>query len=178
MSIKTTIARPYAKAAFATAVEHGTVRAWTDLLNTAAWVTTRPNVEQYLHDPRFSSQQQYEWFVDVCAPVLNEEGRHFFRLLAHNKRLVLIPEIASLFEAYRIEQEKTMSVQVFSPYPLNEGEQRRLADALKKKLHCEVMLNCQEDKSILGGMIIQAGDLVIDSSVRGKLMRLEALLTS
>lgn len=178
MSIQTTIARPYAKAAFALACEHHDIAAWTTFLQTAAWVVQQPKVKRYLLNPRRSATQRYEWLLTMCEPIAVASGRNFLKLLADKNRLMLLPEIAELFETYRIEQEKIVIAQVTSAYPLTTAEEQRLTAALKIKLQREVTLKTALDKNILGGIIIRAGDLVIDSSVRSKLTRLETELTN
>lgn len=177
MSLKKTYARPYAKAVFEAAMENKAIPAWSNFLQGEAWIVQQPSVQKLLLDPRYTSQQRYEFIIDVSAPLLTtEEGKNFLKLLAENKRLPLLPEIAEIFEEYRIEQEKIAHVKVISAYPLASEEQDQLRKALKIKLQRDITLECQLDKSILGGLIIRAGDLVIDSSVRSKLGRLEAEL--
>lgn len=178
MSFKKTLARPYAKAAFETALQNKTVTAWSHFLQGEAWIAQQPPVQKLLSDPRYTADQRYEFMVDVSVSLLTDEGKNFLKLLAENKRLPLLPEIAEVFEEFRIEHEKIAQVQVISAYPLSDEEQAQLSKALKIKLQREVTLECQLDKSILGGLIIHAGDLVIDNSVRSKLVRLEAELIS
>ena len=93
-------------------------------------------------------------------------------LLATNKRLMLLPEIKALYEVYRAEQEKTLVVDVVSYSHFSAAQQQELIAALSKRLQRQVSLNVRIDPALLGGAVIQAGDLVIDGSVRGKLNKL------
>jgi F-type H+-transporting ATPase subunit delta len=176
LSSKNTTARPYAKAAFAIANASNNISAWSNLLQNAAWVIAQPKVELFLQNPRITSEQSYEWMADVCSPVLMAEGKNFLKLLADNKRLLILPEIADLFEHYRVEQEKIINVEITSALPLEKTETAEIAKALNKKLQREINLDCKVDKDLIGGIIIRADDQVIDSSIRGKLNRLHTAL--
>lgn len=178
MSIKTTMARPYAKAAFELAVQRNNIAAWSTMLDTVAWVVQQPKIQQFLQDPRYTSEQHYARLIDICESVVNDEGRSFCKLLAIKKRLFVLPEIAELFAAYRIEREKIVNIQAITALPLSAAEQQHLAQALKIRLQRDVTLQCQTDSALIGGAIIRAGDLVIDSSIRSQLARLETELTS
>jgi len=108
--------------------------------------------------------------------VFNRRGQEFFKTLAKHDRFAVIPEISELFEEYKAEQERTIKVQVAAATPLSKEGQERLVQTLKKRLQREVVLECKVDESLIGGLIIQADDLVIDGSIRGKLARLQAEL--
>ncbi len=178
MSIKTTLARPYAKAAFELAVDHNNVPAWSTLLETAAWVVRQPKMQQFLRDPRSTSEVHYDRLVELCDSTIHEEGRNLFKILARNGRLFVLPEIAELFATYRIEREKIVNVVAISALPLTAIEQQHLSQALKIKLQRNVTLHCETDNTLIGGVVVRAGDLVIDSSVRSQLARLKTELTS
>jgi F-type H+-transporting ATPase subunit delta len=175
---KTTIARPYAKAAFAIALQDATLTAWARLLQTAAAAIQDQRVIILLRDPRTSPEQRLNLLCDICAVALHEAGRNFFKLLALKHRLDILPEIAELFETYRIEHEKTARVEVISAAPLNTTEQQQLTQALHLRLQRAVTLDCRVDDTLLGGTIIKAGDWVIDDSIRSKLTRLNTVLTN
>jgi F-type H+-transporting ATPase subunit delta len=93
-------------------------------------------------------------------------------VLAENKRLALLPEIAVLFEQFKANQEKSVDVDVVSAFPLEQAAADRLAQALRNKLQREVTINASVDQSLLGGVLVRAGDVVIDGSVRGRLEKL------
>ena len=98
--------------------------------------------------------------------------QNFVRLLAGNKRLQLLPEISSLYEALKADRERTVDVTVVSAYALDAAAEAKLAASLKTRLNREIKLSSSVDKSLIGGMVVRAGDFVIDSSVRGKLKKL------
>ena len=176
MSVTTTLARPYAKAAFAEALVHNRVAAWSQLLQIAAVSVQQPEVVELLRDPRCTTDQRLSFLFEVCGVYLDEQSRNFLQLLAQKNRLMLLPEITELFEKYRTERAQTSYVEITSAMPLSATEQKNLARALSKRLQGEVILDCKVDKSLVGGVMIRAGDLVIDGSIMGKLERLSASL--
>ena len=96
--------------------------------------------------------------------------------MAENNRIDLFPAIAEIYEAYKAEQEKSIEAEVTSAFALSDEQQDKLAKALSARLGRQVRLNASEDASLIGGVVIRAGDLVIDGSVRGKLAQLAEAL--
>lgn len=168
----TTIARPYMSAAFEFAEQKKDLAAWQKMLEQAAQVTLNSDVEKLLASPDISSVKICDLYFDILAKYLDEPKKNFLRLLAENHRLEALPDIAELFKQARDESEKEITVQVTSSTRLPDAYQQKLINALTKRLHRKVELECEIDPSILGGAIVRAGDLVIDGSVRGKLTRL------
>lgn len=168
----TTMARPYARAAFESAASNGTLEQWSSMLGLLAALQQHGKVAAYLATPALGGEGQAKALLDLCGDALNEQGSNFVRMLAANKRLPLLPEIVTLFEALKAESEKTIDVEVSSAFALGAEAQDKLAAALKQRLQRNVKLNTQVDAALIGGVVIRAGDLVIDGSVRGKLNKL------
>ncbi|MBS0359169.1 MAG: F0F1 ATP synthase subunit delta [Proteobacteria bacterium] len=168
-----TIARPYANAAFEFADENNSFSEWSRFLNVAAQICLDSKVVSLMNNPRVTEEQLYELFSSVCESTLNEKTRNFLQWLTHNKRLAVLPEIATLFEIYRAEKEKTAEVVIKSVLPLSDHEIQSLTVALKKRLRREISLKCEIDKDLIGGILIRAGDVVIDGSVSSKLAALK-----
>lgn len=174
----TTIARPYAKAAFHFALQFKALAEWSQFLQTAAFVSCVPAVIHFLQHPSTTPSQHYDLFADVCASVVDESRKNFLRLLADNNRLAVLAEVAFLFETLRAEQEKIVDVDVASFMPLSDEQQKQIMETLKQRLQRDVVLRCDTDPSLLGGAVIRAGDLVIDGSVRSKLNKMRHALTA
>lgn len=168
----TTIARPYARAAFEYALAQHALPKWEGMLLSAATLVAQDKIKLLLCSPDISSKQLVELFSDILAKILDPEKTNFIRLLAENKRLSVFPEIAALFTSYREDYEKVMDVKVISAIELNKSYQEKLVNKLTHRLQRRVSLQCEVDPSLLGGAIVRAGDMVIDGSVRGKLNRL------
>lgn len=177
MSELTTIARPYAKAAFELAVEKGAIESWNDMLFFAGHVASDEQASAILAGLPTASAQA-ELFINLCAEQLNEQGQNLVKVMAENGRLIVLPEVAQLFAAFKAEYDKEIDVDVISATPLTAAQQESLVATLEKRFARKVKLNCSEDASVVGGLIIKAGDTVIDGSVRGKLNRLATTLQS
>lgn len=181
MSNIATIARPYAKAAFANAMQEHTVSLWSNFLNAIQVIVTDPQMTAFLKNPCRTAQQRVECLSEICNQYMQDvqpAADSFLKLLAEYDRLLLLPKIAELFEIYRIEEAKMANVEIISGLPLSDTEQQRLATALKARLKREITFEYKTDASLIGGVVIKANDLVIDGSVRGKLARLNMLLTA
>jgi F-type H+-transporting ATPase subunit delta len=172
MADKTTIARPYAKAAFAEARADSMLAAWSSALHAAAAVMDDPHVHSLLGDPHVTPEQLAQLVLDIAGAGLGEHGRNFVRTLAETRRLDCLEQIAALFDAYKDEAEGIADVTVTSAVPLDERQRQTLTVALTRRLKREVRLHCATDPELLGGAVLHSGDLVIDGSVRGRLTRI------
>ena len=135
-------------------------------------------MEGILGDPSLTADQQAQSLIDVCGEELEADVRNFVVILASNKRLALLPEIYSLFAQFKANQEKTVDVEVVSAFDLADVMRDALTAAMTKKLEREVKVHTSTDAELLGGVLIRAGDLVIDGSVRGKLNKLAEAMNS
>lgn len=178
MAELTTIARPYAKAAFQFADESGALVEWSTMLQFAAAAATESAVARVLANPKITADQKADRFLRVCADSLNPAARNFVTLLARNKRLPALPAIAALFEELKSQKEQSVDAEIVSAFTLSAEQTARLVDSLKQRLGRDVNVTTRIDASLLGGAIIKAGDLVIDGSVQGKLARLAETLNS
>jgi F-type H+-transporting ATPase subunit delta len=178
MAELSTLARPYAKAAFEYAREKNVLAQWSEQLTNAALVAADEGMEAVLNNPSLTDEQQARTMIDVCGDTLGAEVQNFVSILASNKRLPLLTEISSQFELFKANQEKSVDVEVISAFDMADATTAKLADVLGKKLEREVKVSTSTDKDLLGGVLIRAGDLVIDGSVRGRLNKLAEALNS
>ncbi len=169
----TTIARPYAKAVFELALEKQHLQQWSDLLFILATVSLDESVQKLIHEPSFPDAELAQLFIDVAGQYADENGKTFFQLLAQNKRLSVLADIKANYEHLKSEQEKSLEVSVVSFIEMSDAQKQALAQSLKERLKRDISINEKIDKSILGGAIIRAGDMVIDGSVKGKLDKLK-----
>lgn len=173
-----TLARPYAKAAFEFANSTGSLQAWSTMLATAAAVTGESAVVSLLSSPSLTTVQQAEKFLLLCGDELDDKAKNFVKVLADNRRLPLLPEIHQLFDSLKANLEKSVEVNITGAFELDDSTQQTIAQALKSKLEREVKISTTVDKNLLGGIVIRAGDTVIDGSVRGRLAKLAEAMNS
>ncbi len=176
MAENSTLARPYAQAAFEIAQAQDNLAGWSKMLNAIASVVADESVQSIIGNPRVSKAQLTSLVTDVCGEGLDQQGRNFVSLVIENDRLVLMPEILSLFEQQRAEAEATLQAEVISAFELSKAQEASIAAALKKRLGREVTLTSRKDDTLLGGAVIRAGDLVIDGSVTSQLNKLAGAL--
>ncbi len=177
MSEFVTVARPYAKAAFDFAVEHQSVDNWQTMLGFAAEVSKNEEMAELLAGalaPETLSQS----FIAICGDQLDANGQNLIKVMAENGRLKVLPDVLEQFVQLRAAQEATVEVEVTSASALSEAQLSKISAAMEKRLSRKVKLNCNIDKSVMAGVVIRAGDMVIDGSVRGRLDRLADVLQS
>ncbi|TAN00742.1 MAG: F0F1 ATP synthase subunit delta [Rhodanobacteraceae bacterium] len=172
-----TIARPYARAAFEIAAADGAQNEWAAKLAFAAEVAAEPEVIALFGDPRIALQTLASLFMRAGEAADSTFAR-FLGVLADNRRLRELPEIAALFEQMKREAEHVLRVRVRSAVPLDDAEAARLAEALKRRFHSDIQLERSVDPSVLGGAVIDAGETVIDGSLKSRLAKLETALTN
>jgi F-type H+-transporting ATPase subunit delta len=172
MAEKSTIARPYAKALFELALEQKKLDGWSDALAIGAAVVSDARVRKLLASPLVTTEQLAQLLIDIGDKAFDSEAQNFMRVLASNRRLGLLPEIAAIFEKLKAHAQSITDVTVTSAAPLSAEQQHEYAAALRKRLKTDVRLHCEVDPALLGGAILRADDLVIDGSLRGRLDRL------
>lgn len=176
MAEKTTLARPYALATFKVASEDDQLALWSEMLEFLAAVVEDATMKGIIADPRVEWEAQGKLIIEIAGGRLSERGQNFVKVLAENARLGLVPEIRAVYEEERARAEKRQKVEVVSAYKLTARFETLIADAMKKRLGCEVDVDSRIDRSLIGGVIIRAGDTVIDASLRGRLQGLAAAL--
>lgn len=172
MAESNSVARPYGIAAFRQAQEEGRVAEWGEMLELLVLVARDPTMRGLIASPKVDDQQLAELVVDVCGERLSKTGRNLVRILAENERLGHIPEIAAVFDQERARAEGRSKVEVISAFELTEEQRRAIGESMSKRLGTEVDMSVDVDDSLIGGVLIRAGDLVIDASLRGRLQQL------
>ena len=182
MAEKATIARPYARAAFAYARQANALAVWGDILSAAAALVADPRIKKLIGNPGVTAVQLIDFLADILlkggAGQLDGKIRNFFDELLRSRRLALLPEVAVMFAEMRNEVENVTDVHVTSAVALNDAQRSRLADALKKRFKKDVRLQCDIDADLIGGAVIRSGDLVIDGSLRARLAALSNAMAS
>ncbi|MDH3672216.1 MAG: F0F1 ATP synthase subunit delta [Gammaproteobacteria bacterium] len=171
-----TLARPYAEAIFSLASERKELQQWATMLGLLADVGADERISALVGDPRISKEHVTGLLVDICGNQLTADGKNLARLLVENERFHLIADIATQFEQLKADAEGTLEVEAISAFELDDAQMKSISQAMQKKLGREVKLVTKLDKSLIGGVVIRAGDLVIDGSVTGRLRELAAQL--
>ncbi len=173
-----TLARPYARAAFEVAQSQDSLAEWSEVLTLAGQVAANSDVKQLLAHPGVDRPVKAEIILEFAGTEVSEPVRNFFAILAEKGRLTLLPEIAELFRKFRADLERTVEIDVTAAFELTDEQHQKLAQVLSTKLNRQVSLSAKTDQSLIGGVVVRTGDMVIDASVRGKLDRLADTLGS
>jgi F-type H+-transporting ATPase subunit delta len=174
MAELTTIARPYAEAAFVLASEANALPAWSSLLRFASSVIADPRMAAALDNPKLNAGDKESLLLSVLAPelsrlALDKDGRNFLRVLVEADRIALLPYIADLFEIRKNDAEGVARAQITSAFPLDDAQIAQLKDALEKRFGKKIDASVIVDPDLIGGARIVVGDRVIDASVQGQL---------
>lgn len=172
MSELATLARPYAAAVFKRSVETGATEKWSKSLAFLSAVLGDKEISAVVANPKVSRERLSALMLDICQGQVDEEGANFLKLLVQNNRLTLAPTIALQFETLKGESEGYIDVEVASAYDFSEEEKKSFTSTLEKTLSKKVHMNVTVDKSLIGGVVVRAGDKVIDGSIKGQLQQL------
>ncbi len=207
MADLSTLARPYAKAAFDYANEHNVVSEWQDFLFIASTIVSDKSFHTWLDDPAISAEQKSAALIDIYDAQVATEGDSAFKQLLNNtqghssngdasypkvtpalhnfvnqlaaqERLALIPEVYEHYRRHKAASLKQLDAYVTTAYPLTADQRDMLQTRLAGSLNASVVLHESVDPSLLAGATIKVGDKIIDDSVRGKLQQLKTQLTA
>jgi F-type H+-transporting ATPase subunit delta len=166
------LARPYGLAAFKQAREEGNVKEWSEMLRLLVLIVQDATMRGLIANPKVNDQQLADLIIDVGGDGLSQSGRNLVRVMAENERLAEVAGVAAVFEEERDRTEGRSHVDVTSAFELTDKQQASIAESMSKRLGTEVSVSVTVDKSLIGGVVIRAGDTVIDASLRGRLSQL------
>jgi len=173
---KTTIVRPYAEAAFSQALEEGKLSEWSTMLSLLSVIVRDSDMQRVIASPKISADELYQFIVDICENKLTQSGKNFVKICVDAGRIGLASEISVLFEQKRSAAEDISEVDVITAYPLNENQIKKISESLSKRTGNKIDINIEENKDLIGGVIIRVGDSVIDASLRGRLEELNNVI--
>jgi F-type H+-transporting ATPase subunit delta len=176
MSELATLARPYAVAAFKRAKETDSVKKWSQHLAFMSAVLSDKDISVIIDNPKINKQDLSVFMLDICQGKIDKEAENFLQLLIRNHRLNLVPVIAELFEVYQSEDAGYVDVDVFVAYAFSKDDKPKFAATLEKTLGKKVNMKVTVDKSLIGGVLVRAGDRVIDGSIKGQLQTMQKTL--
>jgi F-type H+-transporting ATPase subunit delta len=173
-----TIARPYAVAAFKLGKESKSLAKWSEMLGLAAAVASDAKMRAYIENPKVLSSDLQDAFLKVCGKQLNEGGQNLIKVLVEYGRLSILPAITSAFEELKSQDEGVLEAQIIAASKLSAAETKDLVKRLEQKFGKKVEATVSIDAEIIGGIKIIVGDTVIDASVKNQLQNLAYTLTA
>ena len=176
MAEPSTIARPYAEAAFRLADAQGKLADWSATLANLSAVAADERVRMAIGDPNLPAARVAGMILAILAGKLTAEAENFVRVLAENGRLDVLAEIRSQYEVLKNDREGVVEAEVYSAFELDPAQIADLVSRLEKRTGRKVRARVSVDKALIGGVKIVIGDKVIDGSARAQLGALENAL--
>ena len=176
MTEPSTIARPYAEAAFRLADAQGKLADWSAALGNLSAVAADERVRAAMGDPNLPAAKVAGLFIAVLAGKLSGEAENFVRVLAENRRLDVLDEIRTQYEALKNEREGVVEAEIVSAFDLDPEQLADLVSRLEHKTGRQVKPRVSIDPSLIGGVKVVLGDKVIDGSARAQLGALASAL--
>jgi F-type H+-transporting ATPase subunit delta len=178
MAEPTTIARPYAEAAFDLARGDNALAVWSSMLRYASAVVADPAMARALDNPKLTAGDKESLLLSVCGDRLDAAGRRFVRVLVEAERVAFLAHIARLFDELKNDAEGVAMARIDSAFPLTDAQVAELKAALEKRFGKKIEPTVSVDPELVGGARITVGDTVIDASVRAQLQAMANQLRS
>ena len=176
MAELTTIARPYAEAAFSLAREQNALPVWSQMLRLTSTVVTDPKVAEALDNPRLDAGAKESLLLSICGDRLTLEGRNFLRVLIDADRLKMLPTIDTLFESLKDKAGGLAKATIETAFPLADGDLADLTASLERRFGKRIEATVTVNPELIGGVRVTIGDTVIDGSVQEQLRAMAAQL--
>ena len=178
MARRKSAARRYAEAAFEVAVRDDAVDAWRNELDTAAAVVAEERIGRALANPAIPLETRIATAEATFGKVVGPKVLNLVRLMLRRGRIQELPRLAAEFRRLDDDRQGIARASVTSTLPLEPDEVSALKERLASSTDRRVELDLKVDPSLLGGLVVRLGDLLVDGSVRSRLERLRNRLVS
>ncbi|MCE9632900.1 MAG: F0F1 ATP synthase subunit delta [Methylophilales bacterium] len=172
MAEKTTLARPYAVAAYRLAKQHKALNQWSDMLVLLAGIAADAEMSLVIANPKLTGAQVEQMFTKICGDKIDAAAVNLVKLLIEHDKLVLLPTIAEMYEALKAEDGGVEQAVITSATKLSKEQGKALIAPLEARFSKKIEPQFAVDPELIGGVKIVVGDAVIDASVRGQLQDL------
>ena len=166
------IAEVYSRALFEVAKEHDVIDEVHDELGEFVdALDENRELQVFFFSPYFSSEEKKDG-VSRVVDGGNEQLVNFLELLAERHRMAAIHRIRREIDSLWAEERKRLPVSVTSAVELDESLVKDIGNRIQDQTGQEVELSSNVDPEVLGGLVVQVGNMVLDASVRNRLERL------
>jgi F-type H+-transporting ATPase subunit delta len=177
MAELTTVARPYAEAAFRAAVDSKDVAVFSETLKQLGAVAGTRDAASLLGNPKVSTKEKADVLFSVSGGKVPDTLQNLTNSLIENQRATLLPFISEHFERLQREHDGVVKAVITSAFPLSDADRASLVDGLARRYGKRVEAEVKVDASLIGGARVQVGDDVIHASVRDTLDQMAAALS-
>jgi F-type H+-transporting ATPase subunit delta len=166
------IARVYAEALFEVAKEKGKLDVIRDQLGRVADALDRDReLAVFFFSPYFSSAEKRDG-IERAVVDAEPELTNFLELLVEKHRMPVIFHIRRLFDEMWAEENKLLEVTLTSAVELDPEIVRRVGEEIERQTDRKVQLQSRIDDQLVGGLVLQVGNMVLDGSIRSRLEKL------
>ena len=176
MAELTTIARPYAEAAFALASDGNALPVWSQMLRLTSAIVTEPQVARALDNPALDEGAKESLLLSIFGDQLSPEGRSFVRVLIQGDRISVLPQIQAMFEELKDAADGVAKATIETAFPFQGNELAELTAALEKRFGRKMEATVTVKPELIGGARVTVGDTVIDATVQEQLRAMAAQL--
>jgi F-type H+-transporting ATPase subunit delta len=176
MAELTTVARPYAEAAFRAAVETNAAPAFGVAIQAFGAAAQNPQMASMLSNPKVSSAEKSGVLVAAAGGNVAPPLTNLIAALIDNGKASLLPFISEHFQRLQREHDGVVKATITSAFALSDADKASLVDALAKKYGKKVEAEVVVDESLIGGARVQVGDDVVHASVRDTLDKMKQAL--
>ena len=169
MAELTTVARPYAEAAFRIARDANALPAWSAMLSLLSEIAAEPKVAAALDNPKLTAPDKASLILSIAGDRLDASGRNFVRVLIDADRFGVLPQIRALFESLKSDTDGVAKARIDTAFPLTDVQAADLKAALERRFGRKIETTVNVDPSLVGGARITVGDTVIDGTIEAQL---------
>ena len=168
----TPLARPYAKALFASANELNRLEEMANELKTMAAVSKSEGVINAIENPVLSRQEVVDILVNLFEENISKTSQKLLEILAENKRLNLLESIYTIYQGLLEKHYNQKSIEVFVADDPSQDAKENIEQKLKSTYGKDAKIYFSKDPKMMGGLSIKIGDETLDLSIRGKVNKL------
>jgi F-type H+-transporting ATPase subunit delta len=175
MAELSTIARPYAEALFSVAKGADAAKVQAEL-NAVASVAANGDVQDLVKNPNVSREQVLAVVTAAVKDPLSSTVANFLATVVQNGRMALLPSIAAQYASLKNASEGASDAHITSAFELTAAQLADLTASLQKKFGLALKPTVSVDASLIGGVRVNVGDQVLDTSVQAQLERMRVAL--
>jgi len=150
-----------------------------DINDLAAMIAASSDLQSFIKSPLISADDQKAGMKKLATKAkLSTPVFNLLMVMADNRRLSLLPAVATEMHAYLAKESGTVPVAVATARALTATDQKKIATEIKGALGCDIAMQTYVDETLIGGVVIQIESTLIDGSIKTKLDKLERELTN
>jgi F-type H+-transporting ATPase subunit delta len=172
------VEKRYAEAFFGLSEQKNAIdRFGKDLAAIAAIYQSEPGLVDFLHNPKYAIQIKRRVLTNIFNGRVEKESLSFLLLLLDKNRVKFLPGIYREFIRMADEKENILNIRIQTAMPLDQKDIDRICEKFKAAFRCaRVKATVKVDPSLIGGIAVTVGDRLYDSTVKGKLSRLQSFV--